>query len=504
MKINIKKMIVLLISFLPTGIYAGSLNNGYCDPDSLTPVTISGKAVVVNVGLHSIYYLDEDGDNVNDYILNFGPFWYEPENSSATRPLNGDYIVINGGVNESSSGPLAVIVVYDINSLFWRNPYEPFWNQFNNDYCSYCHTGPGYSTGAFMDTNLNWIETEGAAILDTTFKYVKYYLDTNYDSIPDYKLNFGPPWYIPLSSIALPESGDTIKIKGILLELHYLDAIVVSELDDIVWRDSLLMGHQMAGRWMHRNMMQERYIYSPFDTSSKFRIMHNWHMGPLPDSLFCQIISVFPQNMHQFQHNFQHAFAAFEIGTFNKNQGHYQNIMMSNNWRISMNNSIQYQFRYTHQQLEDAGIRLEQESTIRVRYWQNGNSWVEPTNYSVDTLNNLITFSSSELNGLFIVTADLITSIDKKEINTATIGHIYPNPTSNGFYIPFTLNTPAHVMISLHDMTGRNVMSITDETYSSGEHRLFVDQNNLRPGIYFSNFVINGQSVRNAQILIIK
>ncbi|NIT51174.1 MAG: hypothetical protein GWO41_00025, partial [candidate division Zixibacteria bacterium] len=97
--------------------------HGYCNPDSLIPVTVSGTAIVDSSFMSPAYYLDEDGDGQADYHLNFGPWWYTPDSSNATRPNDGDFITIYGGQHDSLMGNLPVIIVYEINGLFWRDPY---------------------------------------------------------------------------------------------------------------------------------------------------------------------------------------------------------------------------------------------------------------------------------------------------------------------------------------------------------------------------------------------
>jgi hypothetical protein len=67
---------------------------------------------------HLCYYLDEDNNGTPEYFLNFGPPWYEPQ-SGATRPQNGDQIDIVGGLINNGNYPM--IIVYEINGLFWRD-----------------------------------------------------------------------------------------------------------------------------------------------------------------------------------------------------------------------------------------------------------------------------------------------------------------------------------------------------------------------------------------------
>jgi hypothetical protein len=68
------------------------------------------------------YFLDEDGDGNPEYQLQFGPPWYEPT-SGAERPEDGDSIWVNGGLVDWKTPEM--IIVYEINGLFWRDPVVP-------------------------------------------------------------------------------------------------------------------------------------------------------------------------------------------------------------------------------------------------------------------------------------------------------------------------------------------------------------------------------------------
>jgi hypothetical protein len=131
----------------------GHNGGGYCHPDSLVLVTVSGTAIVDSATMHPMYYLDEDGDGQADYRLNFGPPWYEPDSSGATRPQNGDVITIYGGKHDSVMVTLPVIIVYEINGLFWRNPYDPYWTHggFGG---GFHHGGHHGHTGGWMHDTL--------------------------------------------------------------------------------------------------------------------------------------------------------------------------------------------------------------------------------------------------------------------------------------------------------------------------------------------------------------
>jgi hypothetical protein len=94
-------------------------------PDSLDLVEVSGLAMIVNMPHMDMYFLDEDYDQVEDYHINFGAPWYDPGNG-ATRPEDGDTIVIVGGLMEDCMN-WPMIIVYEINGQFWRQPGDTTW-----------------------------------------------------------------------------------------------------------------------------------------------------------------------------------------------------------------------------------------------------------------------------------------------------------------------------------------------------------------------------------------
>lgn len=87
-------------------------------PDSLTTVTTSGTVHLDSSMMHTLYFLDIDDDNEDDYQLGLGPWWYEPE-SGATRPEENQNVSIVGGEIESMTPPM--LVVFEIDGLTWRD-----------------------------------------------------------------------------------------------------------------------------------------------------------------------------------------------------------------------------------------------------------------------------------------------------------------------------------------------------------------------------------------------
>jgi hypothetical protein len=94
--------------------------HGGCNPDSLTLIETSGQAITQEMMGMTMYYLDTNFDQTSEYMLNFGAPDYDPGNG-ATRPEAGDTIEIVGGLMECEMMG-DVIIVYEINGQFWREP----------------------------------------------------------------------------------------------------------------------------------------------------------------------------------------------------------------------------------------------------------------------------------------------------------------------------------------------------------------------------------------------
>ena len=102
---------------LTQDFYNGDAGHGLW-PDSLETLTVTGVVMVDSFTFHPMYYLDENGDEIADYHLSFGPWWYESE-SGAVRPQAGDIITILGGITEH--GFQTTLMVFEIDGMVWRD-----------------------------------------------------------------------------------------------------------------------------------------------------------------------------------------------------------------------------------------------------------------------------------------------------------------------------------------------------------------------------------------------
>ncbi len=494
-------IMMLLLSFTAFS-QSNHHQNGYFHPDSLTLVTVTGTVIVDSTMLHPVYFLDEDGDGVIDYHLNFGPYWYQPDSSNATRPNNGDVVTITGGMHDENAGDYAVIVVYEINGEFWREPYEPFWTGMGGHGRFGGHNGEncyGFAFG-WMHDSLRTVSLSGTALVDTTFIFAKYFLDEDGDGTPDYFLNFGPPWYEPESGATRPQDGEQISVVGGLIDSMAFPMVVVYEINGLAWRDSSQIGPHLGGGWMHRDMDRSRKVHAPFDPEDWMEVRPGWHqnMGHhgmmIPDSIFCQMLELFPQNIPNTEN--QHVFAGYEIGVFFPDG---QNAMwQGGNCGGHMNFANQVEFHLHYNDIQVQGFHMN-ENTIQVKYWDDQtNSWVEVSDAVVDPSTNTVTFSSSEVSNFVVLTAEEVTGIENESAVLAIDGFVlkqnYPNPFNPGTTIEFTLQNNAHVMLNIYNVLGQKIQTLLDGPMTAGVHAVQFDASSLPSGIYFYELNVEGKS----------
>ncbi len=476
--------------------WGGHGDGHHCDPDSLVPVTVSGTAIVDSSTMHPMYYLDEDGDGQADYFLNFGPWWYEPDSSAATRPNDGDFITIGGGMTDDSlMGDLPVIIVYEINGEFWRDPFDPYWTHHEG------HGGGHGHTWGWMHDSLQVVSVTGTAMVDSTFIFLHYYLDENNDGIPDYYLNFGPPWYEPPSGAERPDDGDVIDISGGLIDNANFPMIFVYEINGLVWRDTTGWGPNLGGRWIHRYMNQTTHVRTPFDDGDWMDVQPGWHPGGggghhghLPNDLFCQMIQVFPQNIPNTDN--ENVFAAYEFGLFRPDGFNLLWDDHMNGGHIQFANNVQYQLHYNDIQLQ--GFNID-ENTIQLKYWnEQSNSW-ELLNANVDVVNNTVTVSNGTVSSKLILTGQQnplsINDPSSNLVAQFTLKQNYPNPFNPATTIEFSLLENAKVILTIYNVLGQKVVQLLDEEKPAGVYQVNFDASNLPSGIYFYELKVGDMSL---------
>ncbi|MCB0746623.1 MAG: T9SS type A sorting domain-containing protein [Ignavibacteriae bacterium] len=492
------KQLVLAIFLLgfATIINAQMHGDGNMNPDSLNQITISGTAIVVESTMNFIYYIDINSDGTADYHLNFGPNWYNPDSSLAKRPLNGDFITVIGGVHDSFNMTEQTIIVYELNGEFWRNPFFADWNNMGK----HNHQMGNHHDGGMMGYGFGWehnsvITTEfnGTAIVDTTFYMNQYYLDVNNDSIPDYFLNFGPYWYEAESGAAKPINGENISIKGGLMKSSMtLPMFIVYEINGLTWRDSTTIGKHFGGGWVNVGMTDSIQFHSPFDSKDHMTIRNGWnnqgshHGGGMNnfDSLFCQILEIYPENIPNFQN--MNILAGYEIDMFDPNGASMMRNGDMMGGHMEFGSKVGYQLHYTDKQLEN---HKTDENSLIVKYWDNlSNTWLN-ANASVNTEANLVTFENNVVSNYIVLSFNKVTAINV-EANSLTpndfnLEQNYPNPFNPTTVIQFTLSKEASVTLNIYNVLGEKVSELLNKKMGVGSYNVNFNAKDLPSGVYF-------------------
>lgn len=79
----------------------------------------------------------------------------------------------------------------------------------------------------------------------------------------------------------------------------------------------------------------------------------------------------------------------------------------------------------------------------------------------------------------------------------------YPNPFNTGTTIEFWISSSANVNLSVYDITGRKVATLSDGELPSGVHTKFLESSGLASGVYFYRLMV-GMASDTKRMLLIK
>ncbi|MEZ4699074.1 MAG: T9SS type A sorting domain-containing protein [Rhodothermales bacterium] len=443
-------------------------------PDSLEMVTVTGVVIIDNTFAHPLYYLDENSDATADYHLSFGPWWYDPD--GVERPEAGATVTLTGALQTLvDPGMLTTIIVFDLDGVTWRVPIEygllgwnaePFWPAPTND----------------------TLTVTGTVFIDTTYFYTHYYLDTDGDTLPEYRLGFGPPFFEPASGAVRPAEGDEVTVFGILHEGDAFDLIAVYELDGLVWR---VLGEPAAwaGGWMRATRgdtaraycMNNRQSWIDFPPGNFGQGMGgpNW-----PDSLFVQFWEIHPDSLPGPIRD--RIFAGLHI------QVHDRDRIRLMDGRFGGENGMmrfekQHQVRISYFD-EDLAANDLMESTIELWAWDaTTEDWVVMTDATIDPTENTVVFETTDLASYYALAAEVTgVAVEGTPELPASIAlrQNYPNPFNPSTTIPYVVSDAQRIELAVFDALGRRVALLVDEVKPAGEYQAVFDARHLPSGVY--------------------
>jgi len=350
----------------------------------------------------------------------------------------------------------------------------------------------------------------GTALVDTTFYMNNYYLDVDNDTIPDFYLNFGPIWYEAKSGAKRPIDGDIITIKGgqISTAMEF-PMVIVYEINGLTWRDSATVGNHFGGGWVHVDILDSILFHSPFDYKDHMTIRSGWnnqgghHGGGMNnfDSLFCQILEIYPENIPNVSD--MDILAGYEIHMFNPNGSSLMRNSGMMGGHMEFGSKVGYQLHYTDKQLEHYNA---DENSLDVKYWDDqSNNWLA-TSASINREANTVTFENSVVSNFVVLSFNNATAINEKnnlEPHEFHLEQNYPNPFNPATIIQYRLNNPGFVSLKVYDILGEEVVAIVNHNQQAGYYEVNFDGSNLTSGIYFYRLK-NGNNIQIKKMLLLK
>ncbi|NOQ22456.1 MAG: T9SS type A sorting domain-containing protein [Candidatus Aegiribacteria sp.] len=87
-----------------------------------------------------------------------------------------------------------------------------------------------------------------------------------------------------------------------------------------------------------------------------------------------------------------------------------------------------------------------------------------------------------------------------------SVDPVYPNPFSSQVTVPFTLAEAGEVRISVYDLSGRQIQTITSEEFAAGAHTVSWEGmdgsgNRVTSGIYFVRVWTDNSTVTRKVVL---
>jgi hypothetical protein len=312
-----------------------------------------------------------------------------------------------------------------------------------------------------------------------------------------------------VSDIQRPIHGQAVSLLGVEIDQHTIPMLIVYEIYGQVWRDSSAFGPHFGGGWINKDMDQTHSFHTPYDSLDRMVINPGWHNGMdhnqggmMSDSLFCQILEIYPQNLPQYENN--HFFAGYEIGIFNPD-GH-NNMWEGDHSGSSMvfSSNVDFMMHYNDTQMH--GFNVDEEM-IKVQYWDNqSRNWMNIPNAVIDPDANSVSFSTSEVGTMFALSLETgVTSVENLSPSLSDgfeLKQNYPNPFNPVTTISFDLNEAGYVTLTIYNVLGQKLMAMVDENLTTGTYDVSFNARNFPSGIYFYELNVNNQrSIKKLTIM---
>jgi hypothetical protein len=288
----------------------------------------------------------------------------------------------------------------------------------------------GHGGGGHHGDSLEIVDLSGWAIVEEDSFYTHYYLDTDNDDIPDYRLGFGPEWYDPGSGATRPNDGDSIWIVGGLMGYSTPQMVVVYEINGLFWREP---GQGHGGHGGHGGYGGCNPDSLTLVEVDGFAILEEMPMHP---DWFMYFLDEEDDGIAEYHLNFGAPWYDPGNGATRPEEGDSVNIV--------------------------GGLMEECNNLPTIIVYEiNGMFWREP----------------GDTTSLWLGSP---TSVDDDNIALPTeylTATSYPNPFNPAATISFELPETQNVRVSVYDLLGREVAVLADGVMPAGENQVQFDSN---------------------------
>ncbi|MBU1984244.1 T9SS type A sorting domain-containing protein [bacterium] len=285
----------------------------------------------------------------------------------------------------------------------------------------------------------------------------EYFLDVGNDSVLDYHLCFGSPWYIPSGdTVPRPEAGDTISIAGAPFSYGYPPMVIVHQLNGQFWRDSLSHGGEQGG--IHYTLGCAERAPIRFEAAGTVELQRE--VEPLIDTV-AYFFSMMDDSLQAY----------LDFGTPEYDPG----------------NGVQRPLTFGQLHIVGGLIQCTYSPLLRVIVYEiNGQFWRQP----------------GDTTGLGDITVGGARGPEVAVPLRYLIVENYPNPFNPTTTIRYRTPEAGPVRVTIYDLTGRTLDEVVHGFQAAGDYSILWDGSGHPSGIYLCQIRLNERSMVRRMILL--
>lgn len=121
-----------------------------------------------------------------------------------------------------------------------------------------------------------------------------------------------------------------------------------------------------------------------------------------------------------------------------------------------------------------------------------------------DAEENKLIATITDIGELIFGVPEYITAIEKETNFNNKLAQNYPNPFSSVTRIPYVIDNPGSVRISIHNSQGQEVMSLVNKFQRAGKYTASVNASKLPRGIYFYSLLVGNELMNRRKMYLIR